>query len=56
MYKQISIIFAYFVCLFVFSGCGIKGPLYQTPPEQVDPNKVKSKASVNSSISKKQEN
>ncbi len=51
MYKQISIIF---VCLFALSGCGIKGPLYQTPPEQVDPKA--SKVDKNSSISTKQEN
>lgn len=56
MYKQISIIFVCFVSLFAFSGCGIKGPLYQTPPEQVDPNNVKTKANVNSSTSKRQDN
>lgn len=54
MYKQISIIFVCFVCLFAFSGCGIKGPLYQTPSEQVDPNQAK--ANVNSSTSKRQVN
>ena len=54
MYKQISIIFICFGCLFALSGCGIKGPLYQTPPEQVDPNT--SKPDGNSSISNIQEN
>jgi predicted small lipoprotein YifL len=53
MYRQISIIFIFFGCLFAFSGCGIKGPLYQTPPEQVEPNT--SKTDGNSSNSKRQE-
>ncbi len=33
MYKQNSIIFVSFVFLLVISGCGVKGPLYQTVPE-----------------------
>jgi len=33
MYKQNSIIFVYLVFLLVISGCGVKGPLYQTAPE-----------------------
>ncbi|MFT5757729.1 MAG: putative small lipoprotein YifL [Alteromonadaceae bacterium] len=32
MYKQNSIIFVYLVFLLVISGCGVKGPLYQTAP------------------------
>lgn len=51
MYKQISIIF---VCLLALSACGIKGPLYQTPSEEVEPNMPK--VNKNSSISTKQEN
>ena len=34
MRKQIVIIFVCSLILSVFSGCGIKGPLYQTPEQQ----------------------
>lgn len=38
MTKQISIIFMCIVALLTMTGCGIKGPLYQTPAENVEPN------------------
>lgn len=38
MYKQISIILACIVSCLAISGCGIKGPLYQTPSENIEPN------------------
>jgi len=38
MCKQISIILACIVSLVTITGCGIKGPLYQTPSENVQPN------------------
>jgi predicted small lipoprotein YifL len=38
MYKQISIIFACIVSCLAITGCGIKGPLYQTPSENIEPD------------------
>lgn len=38
MCKQISIILVCIISLVTMTGCGIKGPLYQTPLEKVDPN------------------
>jgi len=38
MCKQISIILACIVSLVTITGCGIKGPLYQTPSENVQPD------------------
>ncbi|WP_139345303.1 MULTISPECIES: lipoprotein [Colwelliaceae] len=38
MCKQISIILVCIVSLTAITGCGIKGPLYQTPSENVEPN------------------
>ena len=37
MCKQILFILAFVVSLVTITGCGIKGPLYQTPSENVDP-------------------
>lgn len=34
MRKQITIIFISFLGLATIAGCGIKGPLYQTPEQQ----------------------
>ncbi|MEH6594602.1 MAG: lipoprotein [Colwellia polaris] len=34
MRKQIVIIFFSLVSLVIITGCGIKGPLYQTPEQQ----------------------
>ncbi len=34
MRKQIAIIFISLLSLATISGCGIKGPLYQTPEQQ----------------------
>jgi len=34
------------------SGCGIKGPLYQTPPEKVETNSTTT-ANLNSNTSKR---
>ena len=36
MRKQKPYIFAYLVSFLVLTGCGIKGPLYQTPVEPVE--------------------
>ena len=38
MRKQIVIIFVCSLIISVFSGCGIKGPLYQTPEQQAQTN------------------
>lgn len=38
MCKQILFILACIVSLVTITGCGIKGPLYQTPSENVKPN------------------
>ena len=34
MRKQIAIIFFSLISLVILTGCGIKGPLYQTPEQQ----------------------
>ena len=34
MRKQKSVIFVTFSCFLLIQGCGVKGPLYQTAPEQ----------------------
>ena len=34
MRKQKSVIFVTFCCFLMIQGCGVKGPLYQTAPEQ----------------------
>jgi len=56
MYKQNSIIFVSFVFLLVISGCGVKGPLYQTAPEPESTQQEKSVQddSHDSSIHKEQ--
>ncbi|MEW6983874.1 lipoprotein [Colwelliaceae bacterium 6471] len=38
MSKQKPYIFASLVCFLLFQGCGIKGPLYQTPSEPTQPS------------------
>lgn len=38
MRKQIAIIFISLLSLSTISGCGIKGPLYQTPEQQQENN------------------
>jgi len=44
MRKQKPYIFAYLVCFLLMQGCGVKGPLYQTPQDQV---KQQAKKDVN---------
>jgi len=54
MCKQKSIIFAFFTFLLVLSGCGVKGPLYQTSPEPESTQQEKSvKANNHNSDSNK---
>jgi len=56
MCKQNPIIFAYFTFLLVISGCGVKGPLYQTVPEPESTQQEKSaKDSNNDSDSNKEQ-
>ena len=52
MCKQISIIFVCVATFLAFSGCGIKGPLYQTPQEKVETSPTKT-ANVDSDTSKR---
>lgn len=52
MCKQISIIFICIASLLAISGCGIKGPLYQTPPEKVETN-TNEQTNVDSNTSKR---
>jgi predicted small lipoprotein YifL len=52
MCKQISIIFIFIAFFLAISGCGIKGPLYQTPPEKVDTNSTETEK-LNSNTSKR---
>jgi len=52
MCKQISIIFVCMATLVALSGCGIKGPLYQTPPEKVETDSTE-QTNVNSNASKR---
>jgi|GEM_PF-1714054 len=47
MCKLISIIVVCIVSFLTITGCGIKGPLYQTPSEKVEPNTAKK---VNNSL------
>lgn len=49
MNKNNSIIFVCFSFLLVMSGCGIKGPLYQTRPEKIEQDKpIKEPITTNS--------
>lgn len=46
MRKQITIIFISLLCLTAITGCGIKGPLYQTPEQQQENSPKNSDKSV----------
>lgn len=52
MCKQISIIFVCVAYFLTLSGCGIKGSLYQTPPEKVEVSSNKT-TNVDSNTSKR---
>lgn len=52
MFKQISIILACIASAVIITGCGIKGPLYQTPSENIEPNSTE-QSNLNISTSKR---
>ena len=54
MCKQNSIIFVYFILMLAVSGCGVKGPLYQTAPESNPQEKSIADNSHDSSNNKEQ--
>ncbi len=39
MFKFKSKIIVFFLCFITFSGCGLKGPLYQTPEKSLEQTK-----------------
>ena len=47
MRKFNSIIFTFLVINFTLTGCGMKGPLYQSPQQQVDNNTEQAQLSNN---------
>jgi predicted small lipoprotein YifL len=52
MFKQISIILACIASSLIITGCGIKGPLYQTPSENIAPSSAE-QSHLNISTSKR---